>query len=340
MLADKKEKYLGYKAEHILTQILRTGKVYSRMSPNGKAMLVEQLQKRTGELVGMWGDGANDCTALKKADVGLSLSEAEASVVAPFTSKIADISNLVRLLIIGRAWLDLSFELLKFIICYITIQFSSSVILYFSTSALADAQLLFVDLGAVVPITILLWWTNTKDTLLNQLPVSSCFDRSIVSSIVGWWLIQLGWSVWMHFCLNGQNFYEKIVKSGTTTVDGMETTTLFLFTLPQYIFIATSFHLSTKFRQPIYTNIPFCIFLLGQLLMTYWLILLPIDFMKNALKLHHLDFYFRVIIAGASFGNGIMNILYERWMNRIFINKKSLDNSRLYKNLSSEDSVK
>ena len=65
MLTNKKEKYMNYDAEKVLMQILRTGKVFSRMSPNGKAMLVEELQKRTGELVGMWGDGANDCTALK-----------------------------------------------------------------------------------------------------------------------------------------------------------------------------------------------------------------------------------------------------------------------------------
>ena len=35
----------------------------------------------------MVGDGANDCGALKAAHVGISLSEAEASVAAPFTSR-------------------------------------------------------------------------------------------------------------------------------------------------------------------------------------------------------------------------------------------------------------
>lgn len=81
-----------YKANEVVSKVLEFGKVYARMSPKQKSLLVEELQKETGEMVGMCGDGANDCAALKSADVGLSLSEAEASIVAPFTSKIQDIS--------------------------------------------------------------------------------------------------------------------------------------------------------------------------------------------------------------------------------------------------------
>ena len=57
----------------------------------------------------MCGDGANDCGALKQADVGISLSEAEASIAAPFTSSIQNISCVVDLLREGRCAMTTSF---------------------------------------------------------------------------------------------------------------------------------------------------------------------------------------------------------------------------------------
>ena len=72
-------------------KILLNGSIYARMSPDQKAQLVEDLIS-IGYCVSLCGDGANDCGALKAAHVGISLSEAEASVAAPFTSKIQNIS--------------------------------------------------------------------------------------------------------------------------------------------------------------------------------------------------------------------------------------------------------
>lgn len=62
--------------------MLVQGKVFARMSPDEKHELVEKLQS-IDYCCGFCGDGANDCGALKAADVGISLSEAEASVAAP-----------------------------------------------------------------------------------------------------------------------------------------------------------------------------------------------------------------------------------------------------------------
>ncbi|GMG03288.1 unnamed protein product [Aspergillus oryzae] len=70
--------------------LVRT-KVFARMSPDEKHELVEKLQS-LDYCCGFCGDGANDCGALKAADVGISLSDAEASVAAPFTSRQFDVS--------------------------------------------------------------------------------------------------------------------------------------------------------------------------------------------------------------------------------------------------------
>lgn len=64
------------------------------MSPDQKQRLVERLQS-LGYCVSFCGDGANDCGALKASDVGISLSQAEASVAAPFTSKVAKVLSCV-----------------------------------------------------------------------------------------------------------------------------------------------------------------------------------------------------------------------------------------------------
>ena len=48
-------------------------KVFARMSPQGKAEVIREMQKRKGDFVLMCGDGGNGVGALKQADVGLAL---------------------------------------------------------------------------------------------------------------------------------------------------------------------------------------------------------------------------------------------------------------------------
>jgi len=82
-----------------MKKMFQRGLVYARMHPDEKALMIKYLkQESKRNIVGMCGDGANDCVALKTAHVGVSLSEAEASIAAPFSSKIQDISCIPNLL--------------------------------------------------------------------------------------------------------------------------------------------------------------------------------------------------------------------------------------------------
>jgi cation-transporting P-type ATPase 13A2 len=144
---------IDYAPQDILHRMLVCGQIFARMSPDEKHELVEKLQS-IDYTCGFCGDGANDCGALKAADVGISLSEAEASVAAPFTSRVFDISCVPQVIREGRAALVTSFSCFKYMSLYSAIQFTSVSFLYASASNLGDFQFLFIDLVLILPIAI------------------------------------------------------------------------------------------------------------------------------------------------------------------------------------------
>uniref|UniRef100_A0A669PQ23 ATPase 13A5 n=1 Tax=Phasianus colchicus TaxID=9054 RepID=A0A669PQ23_PHACC len=113
----------------LLPKILLNATVFARMSPGQKSSLVEELQK-LDYYVGMCGDGANDCGALKMAHAGISLSEQEASVASPFTSQIPNIQCVPELIREGRAALVASFAVVKYLTLYGLIQFVGTALLF------------------------------------------------------------------------------------------------------------------------------------------------------------------------------------------------------------------
>ena len=120
-LNGKALEYINSRREYmheLLEDVIKKASVYARMSPDDKALLVSLLQEIMKTNVGMCGDGANDCAALKQSDAGISLSEAEASIAAPFTSKVQDISCVITLIREGRAALTTTFQAFKFIELY------------------------------------------------------------------------------------------------------------------------------------------------------------------------------------------------------------------------------
>ena len=94
-----KAKKISPNYSKLFDKMLEKTNIYARMKPKEKASLIQELQnKYKNSFVGMCGDGPNDCAALSSADIGISLSETEASIAAPFTSKVHDISCIIQLL--------------------------------------------------------------------------------------------------------------------------------------------------------------------------------------------------------------------------------------------------
>ena len=126
--------------------------------------------KLIGYNVSMCGDGANDCGALKAAHVGVSLSEAEASVAAPFTSSVSNISCIPKLIKEGRCALTTSFGVFKYMALYSFIQFISVLILYTKRTNLGDVMFLYIDLVITTTVAVLMGRTGPWDKLVKQRP--------------------------------------------------------------------------------------------------------------------------------------------------------------------------
>lgn len=168
----------------VLNRMLVCGQVFARMSPDEKHELVEKLQS-IDYCCGFCGDGANDCGALKAADVGISLSEAEASVAAPFTSRVFDITCVPEVIREGRAALVTSFSCFKYMSLYSAIQFTSVSFLYASASNLGDFQFLFIDLALILPIAIFMGWTGPFRTLCQKRPTANLVSRKVLTPLLG-----------------------------------------------------------------------------------------------------------------------------------------------------------
>lgn len=261
--------------------------IFARMSPDGKAALVEAFQSQ-GHLAGMCGDGANDCVALKAADVGVSLSEAEASIAAPFTSKTPDISCIIKLLREGRAALATSFQCFKYMALYSMVQFVSVSILYTKRIDLTDNQYLFIDLFLIVPLAITMSWTKAAKGLSKEQPATSLFSLPVLCSILGqvaiqcavqlffiWWLLGGGYDHYEpppKYDPENQNAYWQKMSHLNTCV--------YMISSIQYIATAIAFSVGKPFRQPIYSNIFFTLNVIVILVVNYYIILYPADWVR------------------------------------------------------------
>jgi cation-transporting P-type ATPase 13A2 len=315
------------------------------MSPDQKQQLIESLQEELSLIVGMCGDGANDCGALKAADAGISLSNTEASVASSFTYTRQNISCVPILICEGRTALVSSFGTIKVIcLCSLT-QFTSIILLYTIDSRLTDPQFLYIDIMLLV-LVFLFCKTEASSKLDPKPPPNKLLAwRPVISLIVQYLLILLV-QILLFIFTQKQPWFEayeglleedednSIVQSMLNNItfnmtsnddDGdeeyaepfepYETNAIFVLSLFQYVTQLIIFSKGKPYRKSILTNKLFALMLLLATLFSMFLCLNSIQFVYSFFLMRmipHLKF--RFIIIGFAVIHFIVAFIFEKFI--------------------------
>jgi cation-transporting ATPase 13A3/4/5 len=212
-LAITKPAFTRLMANGEMDKLLTKTRVYARMKPDDKIAVIHLHQER-GWVTGMVGDGGNDCGALRSAHIGLALSDAEASIVAPFSSGAEygtgckSLLALGHLLRYGRATLATNTATYMYFMVYaLLVPFVKLVLLFMGNMIMSEWAWLYSDIlvGSLMVALMTLSWP-AKD-IASRRPTSALLNARTISTVlmpVGVFAVFLGIALWL---LTKQPFY-------------------------------------------------------------------------------------------------------------------------------------
>ncbi|KAI9216889.1 hypothetical protein BC828DRAFT_409004 [Blastocladiella britannica] len=236
-------------------------RIWGRMSPEQKIDVVRRHMAQN-MIVGMCGDGGNDCGALNASHVGVALSEAEASIVAPFSSKTKSVRSCVDLIAQGRAALASSFAGFKFLVMYGMTMSSFCLVQYYFGVVLSQWTWIFIDGIIVVSSIASLTQAKALKHLEPRRPTAQLLGPQTMISIfalaaINWtylfmgiyWLFQQDW-----FRCNEFDASASDASKWWLLGDNYESTMISAVVLFQFITNGAAFNFGDKFRRSWFTN--------------------------------------------------------------------------------------
>lgn len=231
----------------------------------------------------MCGDGANDCSALKAANVGISLSDAESSIASPFTYKNQNISCVSRVVKEGRAALVTSFGVFKVMLCYSQLQFASTIILYAADANINSFQFFYIDVFLLLCLISVFGKTKAYEALDKRPPSPSLMDVQHIASVIFFLLITISFQVFANYYITTYEWFKPYIFNGSDTVNFYcyENYIVFSTSLFQYIMMIIVFSRGKPYRQPIYTNKLLTLLLIVTIAHCLYVVLYPANWLQD-----------------------------------------------------------
>jgi predicted P-type ATPase len=242
-----------------MNRLLFHVRIFSRMTPDDKVDCVK-MHMEAGAVTGMCGDGGNDCGALRIAHAGIALSDADASVVSPFTSKPKTIQSVVDICREGRCSLATSFASVKFLIMYGVIGSTLRLFQWYNATILSEWCFILADGFTLVGLSYVITLSQPLPELGDQRPTSSLIGPSTLCSILGQEVINVVFLLSGMYMLVSQRWYCPFSPDNVDLAkwwllsDNHLATTLFFTIITQQQLAAWIFSFGSRYRAPIWKN--------------------------------------------------------------------------------------
>eukprot|EP00300_Choanocystis_sp_HF-7_P024223 c25631_g1_i1.p1 GENE.c25631_g1_i1~~c25631_g1_i1.p1 ORF type:complete len:1297 (+),score=301.51 c25631_g1_i1:36-3926(+) len=241
--------------QHNESPLLDYVRVYARTSPQDKIDVVNYYVNR-GLTTLMCGDGGNDCGALRAAHVGVALSDAEASVVSPFSGLSRSCMDVVNVLRLGRCALASSLASYRYMIMYGQVETFNQIINAYFSITFYEWCWVFMDGLWVVTLAFTLPYAHAAKKLADMRPPSSLLGAYTLSSVLGTLAIHFSFVclafgvLWNEDWFKCRHWIPIAIDDITKIGDNYESTVLFLVSGSQYISSAMAFNFGLKYRSP------------------------------------------------------------------------------------------
>uniref|UniRef100_A0A6B2KWT4 P-type ATPase A domain-containing protein n=1 Tax=Arcella intermedia TaxID=1963864 RepID=A0A6B2KWT4_9EUKA len=296
--------------------LVKNVQIFARMRPLDKQDVID-LMMQNGDIVGMCGDGANDCCALNKAHFGVALSAAEASLIAPFTAQSLSAVACVDLIKEGRASLASSFAAFKLTLFHAIVVNTTAMFISFTFgSDLSQAEYFITDFIFFFFPVFFIVRTKPADKLLGNPPTSKIFGPTTMFSFL--FQVAISWigEGVIIALLKQQSWFTPNPVGTVAKYNIPESTTLFLLAILLLGAVGVTNSFGATWRQPIWRNYGLIVIWLLQIATIIFVYIAPHQSdMHNLASIMDMvpipgDFRLQIAILGLTIA--ILIIAYEK----------------------------
>jgi predicted P-type ATPase len=241
------------------TAIMKRIRVFGRCKPADKVSVVASFDNN-GYTTLMCGDGQNDCGCLKTAHVGVALSNAEASIVAPFTSLDKSLTSVLDVLREGRCALASTLSAYSYYMVYGQTEAYLRVIMAYFSVTLSEWCWIFLNGIFSISLAFSIPLSQASGQLTSRRPTDRLLGHETLFSVCGVLAWNFFYVVLALVILFQQEWFQcrkwtqTDVSSSREIGDNYEASVIFIVGGYQYIASAIVMNFGHTFRRPWYRN--------------------------------------------------------------------------------------